>query len=152
MKLSTLRDLALIVGAGALAALTAEEIGPITGSTRGIPLAPTPHGWLYKGADWRDGDATRIRPATGPEAAAAAASRQAGNGGWFGLTATGEIVPVDDPRWTLAGRSHGADRIDAVFVTGGGLSNARPPRPEGQDAAALLAGVVDLAGEDLDQL
>lgn len=122
IKLSTTRDLAATVAGLALAVMAADELGvlpPRLARRPGIGLAPTRHGWLC-GADGLSRDrARRLRPATEAEAAASAASRAAGDGGWFGLAKAGDVVPVGDPRFARAGRDatyYGDDRVDVVFV------------------------------------
>jgi hypothetical protein len=139
IKLSMVRDAAVSAACLALAAVAAEELGafprqlPRPGE---IPLAGTRHGWLCTGDGTRGGQARRLRPATAAEAEASAASRAAGDGGWFGLTLTGEIVPVGDPRFTAyAGRGWADDHVEAVFVATPGGTPAPPPAPPaGEDS------------------
>lgn len=159
--LSTVRDLALIAGAGALAALAAQELtghtGP-TGPRAGRPLAPARHGWLCK-ADRIDG-AVRIRPATAAEALATEVSQAAGDGGWFGLSLTdsgADIVHATDTAWARAGHhTYIGGVVEPVFVTDHPTAGI-PPAPfvddvQDLDDATILADLAELTAEDLDQL
>ncbi|SBW21090.1 hypothetical protein FDG2_1897 [Candidatus Protofrankia californiensis] len=163
IKLSAVRDLALTAGAVALAALAADDV-------LGLPVRPerrtsgelpaTAHGWLFQADPLGADRARRLRPATAAEAAASTTSRIAGNGGWFGLSRTGDLVDVDDVRFARAGREFGPDAIDPVFVPETTTATAVPPTvmPATADDAGqtretvrLTADVVLFAMRDSEQ-
>ncbi len=119
INLSVIRDLTLTVGAAAVTAMVADDV-------LGLPVRPqrhtstelpvTAHGWLFQADAFGADRARRLRPATAAEAAASTASRIAGNGGWFGLSRTGDLIDIEDVRFAPAGREFGPDAIDPVFV------------------------------------
>lgn len=149
IKLSAVRDVVLSAAGVALVAMAADDLLdlPVRPARRNAAELPTTaHGWLFQ-AELGTDRARRLRPATAGEAAASTASRIAGNGGWFGLSRTGELVGVDDPRFTTAGREYGPDAIDPVFVPQTKTTTVTPPAAPARPALPAAAGDADLAGE-----
>jgi len=138
----TLRDLALTVGGVALTALVARELAdqpgrrPATGD--GLPAAR--HGWLH-GLDGVFGDRSRrLRPATAAEAAASAASRTAGDGGWIALVG-GHVRQLTDPAVLVDAGRYTPDRdnrVDIVYVTDSPQPAMPAPIPTGGVRQAVL--------------
>jgi hypothetical protein len=150
IAIRTLRDLAVVAGGVAITALAVQELDrPARPAAGGTGLPATRHGWLCQ-LDGLDSDRPRrIRPATAAEAAASAASRAAGDGGWIAVTSGGQILALDDPAVLAgAGRYYSAtDRVDVVYVDTTG-------RPAGSILAAAPATAENtgpvLPGEDED--
>ncbi|WP_322755912.1 hypothetical protein [Frankia sp. Cas3] len=134
INLSAMRDLAVTGGALALLAMAADDLGllPTRPRRKADALPAVRNGWLYS-VDGLAGDRVRrLRPATPAEVSASAASLAAGEHGWFGLTADGEVIGVQDARFiTHAGREWGPNRVDVVYVTD---SITLPPVPAGAEA------------------
>ncbi|THJ74937.1 hypothetical protein [Candidatus Frankia alpina] len=167
ISMTVLRDLALTAGALGVAAMAAQELDRLT-RPGAAELPPTRHGWL-RTLDGMSGDrARRLRPATDVEAAASAASRAAGDGGWIALAGS-RILPLTDPQvLARAGQYSATERIEVAYVDADGqaaelargLSAAAVEvvRQHRAAAAAWVARVLDptpadaiAAGELLDE-
>ncbi len=96
IRMTVLRDLALTAGALGVGAMAAQELDRVTRPTN-TTLPPARYGWLWA----LDGQTTdrprRLRPATEAEAAASAASRRLGDGGWIAIVGGREVLPLTDP-------------------------------------------------------
>ncbi|KQC35040.1 hypothetical protein [Frankia sp. ACN1ag] len=96
ISMTVLRDVALTAGALGVAGMALQELDRVT-RPADTTLPPTRHGWLWA----LDGQTTdrprRLRPATEAEAAASAASRRLGNGGWIAIAGGREVLALTDP-------------------------------------------------------
>ncbi|WP_239342434.1 hypothetical protein, partial [Frankia sp. CiP3] len=122
--MSVVRDAALTVGAVAVGVMAAAEFDVFPVRTRRtVPtdaLPATRHGWVYIADGMSGPRARRLRPATAQEAAASAASRAAGDGGWIGLGTDGQTYRIDDPHVIdHGGRYSATQQVDIVYVDNG---------------------------------
>ncbi|WP_163554596.1 hypothetical protein [Candidatus Frankia alpina] len=96
ISMTVLRDLALTAGALGVTGMAVQELDRVTRPDT-TELPPTRHGWVWA----LDGQTTdrprRLRPATAAEAAASAAARRVGDGGWIAIVGGREVLPLTDP-------------------------------------------------------